>query len=60
MNMIRCSLDCAYQTQGYCGLDAEAAVTGSVQQRGCVYYKSRQKDLKKNGEHDIISLNITE
>ena len=58
MSIIRCSLDCIYQSDGYCGLDGEASVSPFAKTSGCVHYRVREKGqngLKKDVQCDIIT-----
>ena len=40
MNLIRCQKDCAYQSDGYCGLDRAAAVT-CAELNQCSFYQGK-------------------
>ena len=40
MTLIRCQKDCAYQSEGYCGLDRAAAVT-CAELNQCSFYQGK-------------------
>lgn len=42
MNLIPCSADCRYQTEGYCNLHTAAGVNSL--QKGCVYFMPRKEE----------------
>lgn len=46
MSLIQCTSDCAYQKDGYCGLEQATHVTNdaaAVQAEHCLYYLAKTK-----------------
>lgn len=52
--MIPCSMDCIYQTEGYCALSGGARVTNTVS--SCPHYVGRRQDKNEMLNNQIDGL----
>lgn len=51
MNIICCTSDCVYQTEGYCTLE-HAASGGERDENGCLYYVQKCNSKFKNNKNN--------